>query len=102
MNTIIAGLILLFCTAALAQRKPRKLQPASTPLDNMEQQKKILLTRIRGMKFIEETRLYQFEIRDFVQTFLFHPDIGSAKEELKTELQMQVNELSIPTLIRVS
>jgi hypothetical protein len=83
----------------LTHEPRKKKQPASQPLDNMVQQKRHLIARIQSMKYISELKYYQYEIHDFVNRFLFHPEIGAAKEELKSELQMQVNELSIPALI---
>jgi hypothetical protein len=103
MTDFITGAIVLtFLALCLYESKDskKKLHYTTGQLhDNMEKQKAHLLTRIRCMKFVEESRYYEFEIRDFVNRFLFHDDIRAAKEELKSELQAQVNYLSVPQLM---
>jgi hypothetical protein len=102
MTDLFTGLtVLAFIALCLHDGKDEKKLHYTTgqKLDNMEQQKKLLITNIRGMKYTTESRFYEFEIRDFVNRFLFHDDIRAAKEDLKNELQAQVNYLSVPQLM---
>jgi hypothetical protein len=95
------SMLIAFIALCMRDRKPQQMHYTSgEQLDNMTQQKKLLITRIRGMKYTEEARYYQFEIADFVNSFLFHDDIARAKEDLKNELQAQVNYLSVPQLMK--
>jgi hypothetical protein len=97
-DCIIFGLVLACVYPALIARNKKTLTEPSA-LDNMERAKVYLIARIRGMKYVEEAQYYKWEIKAFVDSHLFHPDIAQAKETLKNELQMQVNYLSIPQLI---
>jgi hypothetical protein len=101
IDLITGGAILALIILCLRDRKPQQVHYTSgEQLDNLTQQKKLLITRIRAMKYTEEARYYQFEIADFVNKFLFHDDIRKAKEDLKNELQAQVNYLSVPQLMK--
>lgn len=100
IDLFTGGLLLTLIVLCLKEKKPQQLHyTTGQKLDNMEQQKKLLITNIRSMKYTEESRFYEFEIRDFVNRFLFHDDIAGAKEDLKNELQAQVNYLSVPQLM---
>jgi hypothetical protein len=99
-EVVFVSFVLLLFAAAVRQRKQR-IYHDSQPVDNMTQQKRHLIARIQSMKYMPEKDYYQWEIHDFCNRFLFHEDIGAAKDELKTELQMKVNELSIPSLMNV-